>query len=273
MTEKKITKIGIIGCGAIGAEIARAITEDFQEKAVLHAVCDIDNGAVDKLRDKLNITVADKSIEGVCKGSDLLIEAAVKEVVPRILRLAIESSSDVVIMSVGGLLDQEDLIARMKEAGLHIYIPSGAVGGLDVLKAGMMGNVHSVEITTRKPAKGLAGAPYILENNIELDSIKDQQIIFEGSAREAISAFPKNVNVAVTISLAGIGPDNTNIRLIVSPHFTKNSHEVHVEGTFGSFTCTTENVPFPSNPKTSFLAALSCTATLKKILEGIEIGT
>ena len=122
-------KIGIIGCGAIGSEVARAVTEEFNDKAVLFAACDVEPSAVDAMCEKLDTQIPVRSFEGACSEVDLVVEAAVKEAVPGILKEAIKGGSDVVIMSVGGLLDQEELIAGMKEAGLHIYIPSGCGRG------------------------------------------------------------------------------------------------------------------------------------------------
>ena len=266
-------KVGIVGCGAIGSETAKAIDAGLSEKAELVGLCDIDRNASKKLKTELKNEVNIYELDELCKHSDLVVEAACAEMVPLLLKLAVQNYCDVLIVSVGGLIDHEPAIAELKESGKHLYIPSGAVGGLDTLKAGMASKVYSVEIITRKPVKGLYGAPYIIDKGIDLDSISGQQVIFEGTAREAIKVFPKNVNVAVTVSLAGLGPDRTKIRIITSPDFDRNSHEVVVEGDFGRLSCKTENVPFPSNPKTSYLAALSCIATLKKVLEGIEIGT
>lgn len=266
-------KVGILGCGAIGTETAKALCSEFKEKAVLHAICDTDSTAVRLFYDNIGRKIQVLEIDELCKQVDMVVEAASSDIVPELIRLAEKHSADVLVMSVGGLLGEEEHIANLKRKGLHLYIPSGAVSGLDALKAGMMGQVDVVQLTTKKPVEGLRGAPYLEENGIDLDSIMDQQVIFEGNACEAIRAFPKNINVAATVSLAGIGLDKTQVKVLVSPKFRRNSHELYVKGSFGTLRCITENVPSPSNPKTSYLAALSCMAILRKVLEGMEIGT
>jgi len=128
-------------------------------------------------------------------------------------------------------------------------------------------------LTTTKHPQGLKGAPFILENNIDLDSLKEKTLLFEGSADEAARAFPANVNVAASLGLAGLGAEKTRVRIFADPQASRNIHEIMVEGAFGKFTCCIENIPSPSNPKTSFLAALSAVATLRKITEPLQIGT
>jgi len=266
-------RIGILGCGTIGTETAVAIVTVFQDYAELVAVCYTNTEAVDKLNAQLHRPVPSVSLDALCRKSDLVIEAASAAAVGQLIALAIDAGCDLLIMSVGGVLDREEDLIRLAKAGRHIYIPSGAVGGIDVLKAAMMSDVQDVQITTRKPVEGLRGAPYIEEKNICLEDIREETVIFEGKAREAIQAFPKNVNVAAAISLAGIGPDRTRVRIVVCPDRQVNAHEITIRGRFGSFHCLAENDPSPTNPKTSYLAALSCMATLKKVLEGMEIGT
>ena len=145
---------------------------------------------------------------------------------------------------------------------------------MDGVKSARIGEVSKVTLTTRKPPQGLKGAPYVVENNIDLDAIMEERVIFDGTAEEAVSGFPKNINVSAILSIAGVGPKKTLVRIITSPEYTVNSHEIEVEGAFGRLVSRTENVPFPDNPKTSFLAALSAVATLKQLLdESVKVGT
>jgi len=130
-----------------------------------------------------------------------------------------------------------------------------------------------VVLTTSKPPAGLAGAPFVAENQIDLDEIKERTVLFEGTAQEAVKAFPANINVAASLSLAGIGPQRTQVRIIADPELSANVHQIEVIGKFGKLTTRTENLPSPSNPKTSYLAALSAVATLKSITEAAKIGT
>jgi aspartate dehydrogenase len=180
------------------------------------------------------------------------------------------------ILSVGALADEE-LRRRIEDLATDnsckVYIPSGAIVGLDGLKSASIGEIHSATITTRKPPRGLAGAPFVIRNNIDLDRINVPTVLFEGPASEAVKAFPANVNVAATLSVAGIGFKKTEVRVIADPTITRNIHEITVVGSFGEFTTKVENVPSPSNPKSSYLAQLSAIATLKKISSPFQVGT
>lgn len=175
-------------------------------------------------------------------------------------------------MSVGGLLEMEDAIAEAAIAGIALYCPSGAIAGLDAVAAASVGRIESVMLTSRKPPQGLKGAPYIIEKGIDLDAIEREQIIFEGNARDAIRGFPKNINVAVTLSLAGIGAEKTMVRIIADPAAARNCHQIEVEGEFGRLLTLTENLPFPFNPRTSYLAALSAISCLRKITSPLKLG-
>ena len=106
-----------------------------------------------------------------------------------------------------------------------------------------------------------------------MDAIKAETVVFEGNALDAVKAFPQNINVAATLSMAGVGPELTHVRIVADPFITNNIHEILVEGEFGRFRAITENLPSPSNPKTSFLTSLSAIVMLKKIVEPIHIGT
>jgi aspartate dehydrogenase len=166
-----------------------------------------------------------------------------------------------------------DLFDADKKNDCKIFVPSGAIAGIDGLKSAKSASIDRVEISTTKNPKGLDGAPFIMANNINIYSFQKKTMIFEGNAKEAVKAFPANVNVAASLSLAGIGSEKTRVKIFVDPNASRNIHEITVEGDFGAFTCRIENVPSPENPKTSFLAALSAIATLKKITEPLQIGT
>jgi aspartate dehydrogenase len=177
------------------------------------------------------------------------------------------------VMSVGGLIGHEDLLKKASKKCVKVYIPSGALCGVDGLKSSSTGRIKSVTLTTRKPPKGLEGAPYIKEHNINLAAIKNETVIFTGSAKDAIKAFPQNVNVSAVLSLAGIGAGKTRVRIITSPQYTKNIHEVEIESEAGRIFTRTENVPSKTNPRTSELAVFSAIATLKGITDSVRLGT
>jgi len=265
-------KIGLIGCGAIGSGLAKAIDQKFKDKAKLVALYDIDNAKAVALANNLLDTPPILSPEELINKSDLVVEAATASVSGEIARKVLMADKDIMVMSAGGLVE-DDVFDLANRKHRHIYLPSGAICGLDGVKSALMGNVSRVTLTSRKPPKGFEGTPYVLENKIDLDSIKEETVLFEGSARKAIKGFPRNVNVAVTLSFAGIGLDKTQVRIMCSPHYTINSHEVEVEGDFGKLTTKTDNVPLPHNPKTTYMPVFSAIATLKGILDYSRVGT
>jgi len=272
--DKKI-KIGIVGCGTIGSQLAQAIEKKFFQQAELFALCDIDKNRAKKLKVSSSSNPEILSIDELIERCELIIEAAQASVSYEVAQKALQHSKDVMIMSVGGILDRaRQLFALAQAKGGHIYLPSGAIGGIDTVKAASMAKINKVTLITRKPPQGLAGAPYLAEKKIDLASVKGETVIFEGTASEAIRGFPKNVNVCTTLSLAGIGPEKTRVKIITSPEYKANIHEIQLEGDFGRLLARTENVPSPANPRTSFLASLSAIATLKNILDdGVKIGT
>ena len=136
-----------------------------------------------------------------------------------------------------------------------------------------MGRIDSVKITTRKPPKSFEGAPYVAKNRIDLKNIKQETTLFEGTAKEAVHAFPQNINVASTLSLAGAGADKVRVKIVTSPDYSKNVHEVEIEGDFGRIFTRTENLPSKANPKTSYLASLSAIAALEGIVSNFRVGT
>lgn len=206
----------------------------------------------------------------------IVIEAASQEAVRQYAVKVLSSNKDLMVMSAGALLD-ETLMARIMEAargsGRRVYVPSGAIVGLDNVKSAAIGRVEEVILTTRKPPISFKGAPYVEGAKIDLSSLKEPLILFDGPAREAVKLFPQNVNVAATLSLAGIGPDRTRVRVIVDPGVRDIIHEIYVRGEFGEIQTRTVNRPFPDNPRTSYIAALSAIATLRRISENIIVGT
>jgi aspartate dehydrogenase len=267
-------KIGIVGCGAIGSKIAEAIVNDFKEKATLSAIYDIKLETAFALSSRLkNKKLAVLSLEDLIKKCKFVVEAASASVSYNITKKAIEAKRDILVMSVGGIVEESDLFQLAAENNCNIYIPTGAIAGIDAIKATKIGKIKKVQLTTRKPPQSLKGAPFILKNNINLDEIKEPTLIFEGSARSAVVSFPQNINVAATLSLAGIGLDETKVKIITSPDYTRNSHEIEIEAESGIIRTYVENMPCPDNPKTSYLAVLSAIATLKQILGPVKLGT
>lgn len=268
-------RIGIVGTGAIGKEIARAI-DDGTVPAKLVAIWDRQVGEAREFAATLRQRPEVLPLEALVKECNVVVEAASQAAVREVAVAALTGSKSVMIMSVGALADASllDEVRRLaREHHCSIYVPSGAIGGLDAVKSAAIRGIDSVTITTRKPAKGLKGAPFVVRNRLDLDRIAEATEIFSGTAAEAIREFPANVNVAASLSLVGVGFDRTVVKVVVDPAISRNIHEIHVRGDFGDFHARIENVPSDTNPKTSFLAALSAIATLRQVCEPLKIGT
>ncbi len=267
-------KVGVIGCGTIGRELALACQKRFGEETTLEAIADVDLAKARKLQSSLRPKPKVLSFDALISRCDLIVEAASAAAAYDVAKKALSHGKDVMVMSVGGVLGREKELMRLaKTHRCCLYLPSGGVVGIDGLKAAKIGKIHRVQITTRKPPQGFEDAPYVLKHKINLKNLKEEKVLFEGDAAAAVRGFPKNINVSATLSLAGIGSKKTKVRIIAAPQMLVNVHEVYVVGDFGSFYARTENFPSEQNPRTSRLAILSAVATLERILKNVKIGT
>jgi aspartate dehydrogenase len=204
--------------------------------------------------------------------ADLIVEAAGGRVFPELAREVFSAGKQLMVISVGALLEFPEILAESRRAGCGLYVPSGAIAGLDGIKSACAGKVARVTMTTRKPPKGLEGAPYLVEKKISLQGLGEEREIFCGTAREACRGFPANVNVSAAVSLAGIGPDRTTIRIIAVPGLERNCHDIEVEGEFGYLKVHIENIP-TENPRTGRLTALSIIRSVQDAADPVRIGT
>ncbi len=267
-------KVGVIGCGTIGTQLSQACQKIFFEEVSLEAISDTDPVRAKKLQHKLKPRPKILSTDRLIRHCDLVIEAASMQTAYEVAKKALSLGKDVLVMSVGGILGREKEIFRLaKTHRCCLYLPSGGVVGIDGLKAARMGKIHHVMLTTRKPPQGFEDAPYVLKHGINLKNLKEEKVLFEGNAQQAVRGFPKNINVSATLSLVGRGAKKTRVKIIACPHMLVNVHEVYVRGDAGSFYTRTENFPSEENPKTSRLAILSAIATLERITRNVKIGT
>jgi aspartate dehydrogenase len=267
-----LLKVGIAGVGAIGQMLASALDRG-EVRAQLVGVTDVDQARAEKLAGELKQTIPVLPLDDLIERSELVIEAARQEALADIVPKALSSGKDLMVMSVGGLIGHEDWFTIAEERGCKIHVPSGAIAGLDGLKAACRGRVDLVTLTSRKPVNALRGTKYVRENHIDVDALKSETIIFEGPPEEACRAFPTTSNVAASLRLA-IGPSvNARVRVAAVPGGTQNIHEITAQGEFGCLRMTVENVPSASNPRTSALAAMSALATLDGLTRAVRIGT
>jgi aspartate dehydrogenase len=271
-------KVGLLGCGTIGSQLAVAIDSDKIANASLVALFDVVESNLQNLKSKLHSSPGAYSDFGafLASGADIIVEAASQNALRTFGKLILEAGEDIMVMSVGALADK-DLLAELLQVafkkGCRIYVPTGAIAGIDAIRS-VRTLLDSVTLTTTKSPKALAGAPFFETSKIKLNAIARKTVIYEGTAVEAVRAFPANVNVAAVLSLAGIGVDKTRVRIVADPQARTNQHEIIANGSFGDIRITVNNVPSPGNPKTSFLAVLSAIECLRSICgDGMRIGT
>lgn len=278
-----VTNIAIIGCGAIGAQIAHYVDSNKIPNCRITALYDEDKQRLDSLYGKL----LDKSVNLFDDFNDfisskifgvvhLVIEAASIKAIKAYASTLLESDKDILIMSLGAFSDPEFyamIVDLMSKKGNRVYLPSGAIGGSDIIRS-VRDYINEITLVTTKSNKSLKGAPYFQNNNIDIESIRKKTVIFDGNAIEAIREFPSNVNVSALISMAGIGFYRTKVIVCVDPATDKNQHEIIVKWKYGEFSLKVQNDPSPDNPKTSYLAVLSAVECIRSISgKGFIIGS
>jgi aspartate dehydrogenase len=273
MSASATKTVALAGLGAIGLPVARALDEGRIGDLILSAVAVRDR---EKARRALAtfkrlpelVTAAE-----IGEYADCVVECAPATVFRSIALSAIDRGRIFMPLSVGQLLTHDDLVERARVKGARIVVPSGALLGLDAVRAVAEGTVTSVKIVTRKPPAGLKGAPWLTQNDISVDGLAVPLCVFAGSAREAIKGFPANVNVAVALSLAGIGPDKTTVEIWADPAATRNTHTIEVLSDSSDFTMTIAGRPTLENPATGKITALSVIAALRRLTAPLVIGT
>ena len=272
MSGAAMLKIGILGVGAIGRVIAKALDEH-QLDAELVALADQDRARAETLSAELLTHPPVTCIDEMIERCELAVEAASQAALPEFVPKALARGRDMLIMSVGGLLGRQEWFREAAENHCRIYVPSGAIAGLDGIKSASMGRIEMAELTSRKPIAALQGAKYVVERGLDLGGIKQEAVIFEGTAEEAARAFPATSNVAASLRLAVDAAVPVRVRVVAVPGGNENVHEIRVQGEFGKLTMKVENVPSKTNPKTSQLAAFSALATLRNLTRALRVGT
>jgi aspartate dehydrogenase len=273
MTDLKSSeaRVAVAGLGSIGARVVQELDRGM-EGLVLTAVSARNIAKHRDWLDKLAAKPEVLPIEKLAEAADIVVECAPSNLVRSIVAPVVASGKTAIVLSVGALLGNEDLIELAKTNGGRIVVPTGALIGLDAMTAAAEGTIHSVRMVTRKPIEGLLGAPHLVENNIDIEGIAEPLKVFEGTAREAAKGFPANLNVAVALSLAGIGPDRTRVEIWADPTVTRNTHRIEVDSDSARFSMAIENIP-SENPKTGRITALSVIACLRKQRTSLRIGT
>ena len=271
-------RIALLGCGSIGTQIAQAI-DSGKVPAVLTHVYDIDRSRSENLVSKMGRsrpTIVENFHLLSSQPVDLVVEAASQDAVRDAGLSVLQNRKDLMVMSAGALLDEsvfEIISEACRDFHRSVYLPSGAIAGLDGLRSAKE-EIRSVTLTTTKHPRSLRGAKFFETSDVDLDALDGPTVIFEGTAGRAVSLFPANINVAALLSLATVGGEKTAVRIVADPAADRNTHLIVAEGAFGRMSLETQNVPDPANPRTSRLAVLSAIEKLRQISsDGISAGS
>jgi len=262
-------KIGLAGLGVVGREIARRLAVGIP-RLQLASVAVRDPKSCHTVANLPAVKIT--KTDALADDCDVIVEGLPPNEFRTAAVPAIERGRIFVPLSVGQLLENWDLVERARETGARILVPSGAILGLDAVRAAAEGIIHSVTMVTRKPPQGLENAPYLTERNISLARLTAPLKVFEGTARDGARGFPANVNVAAALSLAGIGPDRTRLEIWADPMVERNTHRIEVDADTARFSMTIENVP-SENPRTGRIVALSVVALLRGLVSELKVGT
>ena len=263
--------VGIAGLGAIGLHLARTLdagVEGLRLAAV--SARDLKKAQANIAGFKAPPMLVPNAELAAC---DIVVEAAPAAAFEEIATAAIAAGKIFVPSSVGALLPRMHLVERAKQTGARIIVPTGALLGLDAVRAAAEGEVESVTIETRKPPRGLEGAPYLKQHAIDVLAITTPTRVFKGNAFDAAQGFPANVNVAAALALAGIGPERTMVEIWADPGVTRNTHTIRVEAAAARLTMTIENVPSEENPRTGKITPLSIVACLRGLTSTLKVGS
>jgi aspartate dehydrogenase len=264
-------KIGVAGLGAVGLGVARRLEAGIPG-LVLAAVAVRDQDKARRNLPAIGERIPIVAAEALAQSCDVVVECLPPQLFRGVASSAIEAGKIFMPLSVGRLLENWDLVALAKETGARILVPTGALLGLDAVRAAAEGTIHSVTMITRKPPDGLEGSPYLVERGISLQGLKEPRKIFDGSARDGARGFPANVNVAAALSLAGIGPDKTRLEIWADPALTRNTHRVEVDADTARFSMAIEGIP-SENPRTGRIVPLSVIAALRGLVSELKVGT
>jgi aspartate dehydrogenase len=271
-------RIALIGGGTIARLVLEHVRSQKLGRFEVVALMGRPGGAARgrELARGFGLRYVERREELIAEKPHAVLEAASHEAVREHLVPCLEARIGVVVLSAGALIDDALREAAQRAAvrtGALMFVPSGGIGGLDALKSACLAGVDEASIQVAKPPAAWEGIPYLENRGLKLDGLKGPQTLFDGTAREGVPHFPQNVNIAAILSLGGIGPDRTRLKVVADPSLTLNTHTIRVSGRCGCFTLVLENVPAPENPKTSWLACYSALAALQALDSPVRYGT
>jgi len=266
-------RVGLVGCGTIGSRLALTIARRYRKQAKLVAVYDTQPDAAAALQKQISPRPSFSSVPDLIHRCDLVIEAASAQAAGPLAAQTLRQGRSILVLSVGGLLMDQTWQAASRRSSGRVHVPSGALAGLDGVRALAISGVRKVVLRTSKPPAALASAPYVRARRISLKGLSRPKVIFRGSAKDVVRAFPQNTNVAASLTLAsGLPASRVRVEVVADPGLSRNTHVFEVEGKAGKISCRIESEP-SANPKTSELAILSAEALLERLLVGNAVGS
>ncbi len=258
-------KVGIIGCGAIGTSVLKHIFLNFRNHLQIY-IYDNNFQKMNEIKKRYPEVKIKRSLNSIVKECDFLIESASIKCVHQLLPVLNKYPRDILFMSVGGLLGKEKILTVLRQKGKKIIIPSGAIAGIDGIKVLAGLGIKKLVLKTFKPREVLRDAPYITKNKIKLKNAKNPQLIFKGSVKEAIKAFPRSINVSATLLIYS-GLKNFEVQVYANPEREKIIHIIEVVSDISTLTIICHNFPSSENPRTSGLAIASAWMEVKNYIE------
>ena len=265
-------RVAIGGLGTIGMAVARHLDQGIDGLALAAVSArNLETASMRLIGFRNSPSIV--TLEQLAEFAEIVVECAPAAVFERVAEPAIRAGRTFVPLSCGALLARPDLIELAKGTGARIVVPTGALLGLDAVRAAAEGHIRSVRMITRKPPAGLIGAPFLTEHDVELENLEVPLKVFDGSARDGAKGFPANVNVAAALSLAGVGADETRLEIWADPELTRNVHHIEVDADSASFSMTIENIPSEENQRTGRITALSVIACLRGLTATLKAGS
>lgn len=268
----KPLRVGIAGFGTVGRVVGKALDRGIPGLELTAVVTGHKQNAEARLQ-KFRRVVPVVTMGELPALADIIVECAPTEAFPGIAEPVLKAGNTLVTISGAAILQHPEIIDLAQEFGGQIILATGALLGLDAVRAASEGVINSVKMITRKPPKALVNARYIINNGINIENLDEPVMVFSGNARTGAENFPANVNVAAALGLAGIGPDRTHLEIWADPGKTRNTHHISVDADSASFEMYIENVPTEENPGTGRLTALSLIAALRAMHAPLRVGT
>jgi aspartate dehydrogenase len=269
----KSLQVAVAGLGTIGTKVAQTLDAGSLPGMTLAAVSGRDVARTQAAAEKLASRPRVMATERLAEQAEVVVDCAPSAAFAGLARSVVEAGRTLVTVNAGALLKHLELVDAAKASGGRIIVPTGALLGLDAVRAAAEGNIQHVTMITRKPPNGLEGAPYLVQNKISLIGLNTAKLLFSGNAAEGAKGFPANVNVAAALGLAGIGPERTTLEIWADPSVDRNIHRIEVESDSARLRLEIENVPSLENPRTGKITALSVIACLRGMVAPLRVGT